>query len=98
MKRNVFTGEYTFNSEEVNTIALSISARCKDTLQWYRTTTESSNSGAAEYFANEFRAANKLYKEFFGTDYPVDIAEGPVPYSADDPVPTPDTTPDYTDC
>lgn len=74
MKRNAITGEYTFNSEEVNTIALGISARCEDTLQWYRTTTEC-NSGAAEYFANEFRAANKLYKELYGTDYPVDIAD-----------------------
>ena len=84
MKRNAITGEYTFNSEEVNTISTSISARCEDTLQWYRTTIESSNSGAAEYFANEFRAAEKLYKELFGTDYPVTAAEGPVP--------TPDTT------
>ena len=79
MKRNAITGKYTFNSEEVNTIALGISARCEDTLQWYRTTTESSNSGAAEYFANEFRAANKLHKEFFGTDYPATTDEGPVP-------------------
>lgn len=83
MKRNAITGEYTFNSEEMCIIALGISTRCKDTLQWYRTTTESSNSDAAEYFANEFKAASKLYKEFFGTDYPVDIAEGPVPCSAD---------------
>lgn len=89
MKRNAITGEYTFNSEEVCIIALGISARCEYTLKWYRTTTESSNSGAAEYFANEFKAANKLHKELFGTDYPVDIAEGPVPtlgtkpYSAD---------------
>ena len=59
MKRNAITGEYTFNGEEVNTIALGISARCKDTLQWYRTTIESSNSCAAEYFANEFKAAKK---------------------------------------
>ena len=90
MKRNVYTGEVTFNSEEVNTIALAISVRCEDCLQWYRTTIESSNSGAAEYFANEFKAANKLYKEFFGTDYPATTDEGPVP--------TPDTKPDYTDC
>lgn len=90
MKRNAITGEYTFSSEEVNTISLGISARCEDTLQWYRTTTESSNSGAAEYYANEFRAATKLYKELFGTDYPVDIAEGPVP--------TADTKPDSADC
>lgn len=79
MKHNVYTGEVTFNSEEVNTIALAISNRCEDTLQWYRTTTESSNSGAAEYFANEFRAASKLYKELFGTDYPATTDEGPVP-------------------
>ena len=52
MKRNAITGEYTFNSEEINTIALGISARCEDTLQWYRTTMESSNGGTAEYFAN----------------------------------------------
>ena len=83
MKRNAITGEYTFNSEEVNTIALGISARCEDTLQWYRTTIESSDIGAAGYFANAFKAANKLYKELYGTDYPVDIAEGPVPDSAD---------------
>lgn len=79
MKHNAITGEYTFNNEEVNTIALGISARCEDTLKWYRTTTESSNSGAAEYFANEFRAANKLYKELFCTDYPATTDEGPVP-------------------
>lgn len=79
MKRNAITGEYTFNSEEVNTIALSISTRCEYTLQWYRTTIESSDSGAAEYFANEFKAANKLYKELYGTDYPVTADEGPVP-------------------
>ena len=92
MKRNAITGEYTFNSEEINTIALGISARCEDTLQRYRTTIESSDIGAAEYFANEFKAANKLYKELFGTDYPVSTDEGPVPGSADGPVPTPDTT------
>ena len=79
MKRNGITGEYTFNSEEVNTIALAISDRCEASLQQYRTTMESSNSGAAECFANEFNAANKLYKELYGTDYPVDIAEGLVP-------------------
>ena len=90
MKHNAITGEYTFNSEEVNTIALGISARCEDTLQQYRITTGSSNSGAAEYFANEYKAANTLYKEFFGTDYPVDISEGPVPTS--------DTKPDSADC
>lgn len=91
MKRNTITGEYTFNSEEVNTIALGISARCKNTLQWYRTTIEScSSSSAAEYFANEFKAANKLYKELFGTDYHVTADEGPVP--------TPDTKPDSADC
>ena len=84
MKRNAITGEYTFNGEEVYTIALGISARCEYTLKWYRTTIESSDSGAAEYFANEFKTANKLYKELFGTDYPVTRDEGPVP--------TPDTT------
>lgn len=83
MKRNAITGECTFNSEEFNTIALGISARCEDTLQWYRTTTESSNIGSAEYFANEFKAANKLYKELYGTDYPATTDEGPVPCSAD---------------
>lgn len=90
MKRNEITGEYTFNSEEFFAIALGISARCEDTLNWYRTKTESSDSGAAAYFANEFKAANKLYKEFFGTDYPATTDEGPVP--------TLYTTPDYTDC
>lgn len=90
MKHNAITGEYTFNSEEVATIALAIFDRCEDTLQWYRTTIESSNSGAAGYFANEFKAACAIYKELYSKDYPVDIAEGPVP--------TPDTTPDYTDC
>lgn len=79
MKRNAITGEYTFNSEEINTISLGISARCKDCLKWYRTATESSNSGAAEYFANEFRAATKLYKQLFSTDYPATTDEGPVP-------------------
>lgn len=88
MKRNAITGEYTFNSEEINIIALGISTRCDDTLQWYRTTTEC-NSGAAKRFANAFNAACKLYKELYGTDYPVDIAEGPVP--------TPDTTSDSAD-
>lgn len=90
MKRNAITGEYTFNGEEVCTIALGIDARCEYTLQWYRTAIKSSNSGAAEYFANEFKAANKLHKELYGTDYPVDIAEGPVP--------TADTKPDSADC
>lgn len=83
MKRNAITGEYTFNSEEVFIITLGISARCEDTLQCYRTTMESSDRAAAEYFANEFKAANKLYKELYGTDYPKDIADGPVPDSAD---------------
>lgn len=90
MKYNAITGEYTFNSEEVNTIALGISARCEDTLKWYRTTTESSNSDVAEYFANEFKTASKLYKEFFGTDYPATTDEGPVP--------TADTKPYSADC
>lgn len=81
MKRNAITGEYTFNSEEINIIALGISARCDETLKQYRT--------ATEFFANEFKAANKLYKELYGTDYPVDIAEGPVP--------TPDSTSDSAD-
>lgn len=90
MKRNAITGEYTFNSEEVCIISLGISARCKDTLQWYRTAMESRNSGAAEYFANEFKAANKLYKKLFGTDYPATTDEGPVP--------TPDSTSGSADC
>lgn len=90
MKRNAITGEYTLNSEEVCTISLGIGPRCEDTLKWYRITTESSNSGEAEYFANEFRAANKLYKEFLGTDYPATTDEGPVP--------TADTKPDSADC
>lgn len=90
MKHNAITEKYTFNSEEVNTIALCISTRCEDSLKWYRTTIESSNSGAAEYFANDFKAANKLYKELFGIDYPVDISEGPVP--------TADSKPDSADC
>lgn len=91
MKRNAITGEYTFNNEEVNIIALGISARCEDTLQWYRTTMESSNSGAAEYFANEFRAACALYKELFGTDYPATTDEVPVP-TTDSTSDTADTT------
>ena len=90
MKRNAITGEYTFNIEEVCVIALGISARCEYTLKWYRTTIESCNSGTAGYFANEFNAANKLYKELFGADYPATTDEGPVP--------TPDTTPDSADC
>ena len=90
MKHNAITGEYTFNSEEVCTIALGIRARCEDTLQLYRTTIEFSNSGAAEYFAKEYKAACAIYKKLYGTDYPVDIAEGPVP--------TPDTTSDSADC
>lgn len=89
MKRNAITGEYTFNGEEVNTIALGISDRCKNTLRQYRTAVKYS-TGAAEYFANEFKAANKLYKELYGTDYPVSIAAGPVP--------TADSTSNYTDC
>lgn len=88
MKHNAITGEYTFNSEEFCTIALGINARCEDTLQWYRTTMESSNSGAAEYIAKEFKAASKLYKELYGTDYPATTDEGPVP--------TADTKPDST--
>ena len=91
MKRNAITGEYTFNSEEVNTIKLGIKTRCEDTLQWYRTTMESSNSGAAEYFANEYRKACVLYKELFGTDHPVDIADGSVP-TADSTSGSADTT------
>lgn len=90
MKCNAITGEYTFNSEEINTIALGIRARCEDTLKWYRITMESSNSGTVGYFANEFKAASKLYKELYGTDYPATTDEGPVP--------TADTTSDYTDC
>ena len=90
MKRNAITGEYTFNREEVNIIALGISARCEDTLKWYRTKTESSDSCAAEYFANECKTAKKLYKEFFGIDYPATTDEGPVP--------TVDTKPDSADC
>lgn len=89
MKRNAITGEYTFNGEEFCDIALGISARCEDTLQWYRTAVANKNSGTAEYFANGFKAASKLYKEVFGTDYYVDIAEGPVP--------TADTKPDSAD-
>lgn len=90
MKYNAITGEYAFNSEELCIISLGISARCEDTLQWYRTTTESRNSGAAEYFANEYNAASKLYKELFGTDYPATTDEGPVP--------TADIKPDSADC
>lgn len=82
MKRNALTGEYSFNSEEVNTIALGISDRCKNTLRQYRTAVKYS-TGAAEYYANEFNAANKLYKELYGTDYPASTTDGPVPDSAD---------------
>lgn len=90
MKRNAITGEYTFNSEEFCTIALGIDTRCENTLQCYRTAIKSSNSGAAEYFANEFKAANKLHKELYGTDYPATTDEGPVP--------TADSKPDSADC
>lgn len=79
MKHNAIAGEYTFNSEEVNIIALGINTRCDDTLQWYRTTMESSNTGAASYFANEYKAACELYKELYGTDYPADPTEGAIP-------------------
>lgn len=86
MKRNAITGEYTFNSEEFCTIALGISARCEDTLKWYRTTKD---SGAAKYFAKEYKAACAIYKELFGTDYPATTDEGPVP--------TADSKPDSAD-
>lgn len=79
MKRDFYTGEFTFSHEEIDTIALGISNRCEYTLQMYRTTLETKNCGAVTYFANEFNAAAKLYKLLFGIDYPADTAEGAVP-------------------
>lgn len=82
MKRNAITGEYSFNSEEVNTIALGISNRCECMLEYYRTAVANENTGAADYFSREFKDACVLYKEFFGTNYPASTDEGVVPDSA----------------
>lgn len=84
MKRDFYTGEFTFSHEETDTIALAISNRCEYTLQRYRTMLEIKNCGAViTYFANEFNAAAKLYKELFGTDYPASTEEGDVPGTQD---------------
>lgn len=79
MKRNAITGEYTFNSEEVNTIALAIDDRCEDTLYRYRVAIKYSPIGVAEYFAKEYNAACAIYKELYHKDYPATTDEGPVP-------------------
>lgn len=83
MKRNAIAGEYTFNSEEVNTIALAINGRCEDTLKQYRIAVKYNPIGVAEYFAKEYKAACAIYKELYSRNYPADIADGPVPDSAD---------------
>lgn len=70
-------GTWIISGKEADTVALAISDRCDATLQWYRTTVES--CGTAEYFAQQFNDACKLYKQFFGAEYPVDPAEGAVP-------------------
>lgn len=72
-------GTWIISSKETDTLALAISDRCEATLQWYRTTVEGLDSGAAEYFANEFNNACKLYREFFGVEFPLDPGEGAVP-------------------
>lgn len=79
MKLNAITGEYTFNSEEVNTIALAISDRCEDTLQRYRVAIKYGPINIAEYFAKEYKAACAIYKELYPKDYPATTDEGPVP-------------------
>lgn len=88
MKRNAITGEYTFNSEEVNTISLAINSRCEDTLQQYRVAVKYSPIGIAEYFAKEYNAACAIYKELYNKDFPATTDDGPVP----------DTTADSADC
>ncbi len=85
MKRNAITGEYSFTHDETLTIGLAIDARCEQCLSLYRSAPD---CAARDYFVNEYRKACVLYKELYGTDYPVDIAEGPVP--------TPDSTSDTT--
>lgn len=87
MIRNFYTGELTFTDEESSTVSLAIDARCEQCLKLYRSI---SDCPAREYFGNEYIKANRLYKELFGTDYPASTEDGDVP--------TPDTTPDSTDC
>lgn len=82
MKRNVLTGETTFNKEETDIVAFAISDRCDCMLNWYRTAVVTNNSGAAEYFSRAYKDACGLYKVLFGKDYPADSADGPVPDSA----------------
>lgn len=81
MKYNASTGEHTFTSEEALTILLAIEARCKQTLSLYRSIPDGS---ARDYFGNEYLKACVLYKQLYGTDYPADINEGPVPVSTED--------------
>lgn len=83
MKRNAITGEYTFNREEFNNIALAISDRCEDTLQRYRVAIKYGPINIAEYFAKEYKAACAIYKELYPKDYPATTDEGPVPDTAD---------------
>ena len=80
MKRNAITGEYTFDSEETLTICLAVDARCEQTLSLYRSVPD---CPARDYFGKEYLKACVLYKQLYGTDYPADIADGPVPDSAD---------------
>ena len=76
MIRNFYTGEITFNDEEVNTVALAIDARCEQCLNLYRSVQD---CPVREYFGKEYLKACVLYKELYGTDYPADPTEGHVP-------------------
>lgn len=76
MKRNAITGEYSFTEDETLTIGLAVDARCEQTLSLYRSVPDCS---ARDYFGNEYLKACVLYKELYGTDYPADPTEGPVP-------------------
>lgn len=91
MKRNYYTGEATFNDAEVDTVALAIDARCEQCLNRYRSTPDCT---AREYFGNEYLKATVLYKELFGTEYPVSTDEGAVPGNPDS---AEGTTPDSED-
>ena len=71
-------GTWIIRDYEADTIALAISDRCDTTLKWYRTAT-AAHAELAEYFAQSYREACKLYKQFFGAEYPADPAEGAVP-------------------
>lgn len=76
MIRNFYTGEITFNDEEVNTVSLAIDARCEQCLNLYRSVPD---CPARDYFGKEYLKANALYKELFGTEYPASTEEGDVP-------------------